>query len=298
MSTRPEERHDLASAPVVVGTDGSEGAEHAVRWAARTAAQRGRRLLIANGLDIAVSQAVVAAAGIVAPISEITGPKAKEAVDRARRLALDTAPGLEVGIEISDLGPAKLLVELSESANLVVVGGTGRSGMLAHFGSTVLAVTSRAHGEVVVIRGEPRTTGPVVVGIDGGPVSAAAVAAAFAHAAERGTDLVAVHSWTEWHYGEVLDQARAAALHATMQAEEDAVLSQQLAGWSERYPEVRLTRDVSVSAPTDRLLHWSESAQLVVVGSRGRGGFRGLLLGSTSSFLIQHAECPVLVARP
>ncbi|GAB2672382.1 universal stress protein [Nocardia goodfellowii] len=302
MSTRPDDPHRLASAPIVVGTDGSEGAERAVRWAAEIAARRGRRLLIAHGLDIAASQALIAASGIVAPVGQITGARAERVLDSARRLALLAAPGIEIETETSDLSPGKLLVELSESANLVVLGGTGRAGTLAHLGSTVLAVTSRGHGDIVVIRAapgqEPRTSGPVVVGVDGGPVSSAAVATAFAAAAERGTDLVAVHCWSEWHYGEILDEARAAALQKTLEAEEDAVLAERLAGWSEKYPDVQLTRDVSVSGPTDRLLHWSTSAQLVVVGSRGRGGFRGLLLGSTSSFLVQRAECPVLVAHP
>ncbi|MFD6106481.1 universal stress protein [Nocardia salmonicida] len=302
MSTPHDDPHRLASAPIVVGTDGSEGAERAVRWAAETAARRRRQLLIAHGLDISATQALIAGSGIVFPVGEVTGQRATQVIARARELALLAAPDLDIVTEISDLSPARLLIELSKSANLVVLGGTGRAGTLSHLGSAVLAVTSRGHGDVVVIRSEPgqqpRASGPVVVGIDGGPVSAAAVATAFAEAAERDTDLVAVHCWTEWHYGEILDEARAATLQDNLKTSEDAVLAERLAGWSGKYPDVELTRDVSVLAPTERLLHWSKSAQLVVVGSRGRGGFRGQLLGSTSGFLVQHAQCPVLVAHP
>nr|WP_246350895.1 universal stress protein [Nocardia barduliensis] len=75
------------------------------------------------------------------------------------------------------------------------------------------------------------------------------------------------------------------------------MLAEHLAGWQEKYPEVQVTHKVSVARPRTLLTAWSKSAQLLVVGSRGRGGFRDLLLGSTSNFLVQHAHCPVVVAH-
>ncbi|RDI51144.1 universal stress protein family protein [Nocardia mexicana] len=79
---------------------------------------------------------------------------------------------------------------------------------------------------------------------------------------------------------------------------ERAILAERMAGWSEKYPDVRVTRRKYLSDPVTVLQHWSGSAQLVVVGSRGRGGFLGMLLGSTSNSLVQHAKCPVMVVHP
>ncbi len=73
---------------------------------------------------------------------------------------------------------------------------------------------------------------------------------------------------------------------------------ERLAGWRDRYPDVEVQRELYIDGPRTHLLAWSQKAQLVVVGSRGRGGFRGLLLGSTSNELVQKAQCPVMVVRP
>jgi nucleotide-binding universal stress UspA family protein len=137
----------------------------------------------------------------------------------------------------------------------------------------------------------------VVVGVDGTPVGEAAIAFAFAAASMRGTGLVAVHTWTDL----VLEAAfagSAAQLDFSVLAEEAGeVLGERLAGWQEKYPDVPVTRHVSRERASRALLRHAEHAGLVVVGSRGRGGFRGLLLGSTSQHLLHHAPCPVAVVR-
>jgi len=76
------------------------------------------------------------------------------------------------------------------------------------------------------------------------------------------------------------------------------LLAERLAGWSEKYPDVEVRRRVVRDRPAAELVDLSRTARLVVVGSRGRGGVRGLLLGSVGHALIHHAHCPVLVARP
>jgi nucleotide-binding universal stress UspA family protein len=81
-------------------------------------------------------------------------------------------------------------------------------------------------------------------------------------------------------------------------ADEHRLLSERLAGWSEKYPDVPVQRLVTRHRPAATLIEQSAHAQLVVVGSRGRGGFAGLLLGSVSHALLHHAACPVAVVRP
>jgi nucleotide-binding universal stress UspA family protein len=81
------------------------------------------------------------------------------------------------------------------------------------------------------------------------------------------------------------------------QEQQQRLLAESLAGWPEKYPEVEVRRVMVTDRPRHELLTWSAKAQLVVVGSRGRGGFSGLLLGSTSQALIQHARCPVMILR-
>ncbi|WP_433685286.1 universal stress protein [Nocardia sp. CA-119907] len=295
--------HQLASAPVVVGVDGSDGSHLAVRWAAEVAAQRGRRLLIVHGLDLLATQSLLGGYHVI-PTSVVETVRARgvKIVTAAYGLAHDVAPEVEVATEVSDANPARLLIDLSKSAYLVALGATGSAGIFAHLGSTLLAVTSHGHGSVVVVRPtdaerQIRHDGPVVVGIDGSLVSESAIAAAFAEASDRETKLIALHSWSEWHFGEFAGQAGSHIDWHGLEIAEDAVLAERLAGWTEKYPDVHVTRKVYRTSPVDRLTEWSKSAQLIVVGSRGRGGFTGLLLGSTSSFLVQHALCPVMVTH-
>ncbi|MET9284752.1 universal stress protein [Nocardia beijingensis] len=306
MNTMPpgNDPHLLASAPVVVGVDGSEGGELAVRWAAQVAARRGRALHLAHGLDIAALRSMPGGSRAMTPsIVEAVRKQATQIVSDAHRVAREMAPDLEITTEISEASPSELLIHLSGSARLLALGATGTAGAFAHLGSTLLAVTGHGHGSIVVVRGADtesglRNDGPVVVGIDGSPVSEAAIAAAFAEASDRGAELVATHSWSDWHFGEFAGERLGADMMGpALETAEDAILAERLAGWQEKYPDVRVTRKVYLSGAVDRLQYWSNRAQLIVVGNRGRGGFTGLLLGSTSNFLVQHAYCPVLVAH-
>ncbi|MEV5837619.1 universal stress protein [Nocardia sp. NPDC052112] len=303
MNTQQSEKsHLLASAAVVVGVDGSDGSDLAVRWAAEVAAQRSRRLLIVHGLDLLATQSLLGGYHVVpTAVVETIRARGLETVTAARGLAHDVAPEVEIETEVSDASPARLLIHLSKSAYLVALGATGNAGTFAHLGSTLLAVTSHGHGSIVVVRStdteQIRQDGPVVVGIDASPVSESAIAAAFAEASDRKTDLIALHSWSEWHFGEFAGQADSHIDWPGLETAEDAILAERLAGWTEKYPDVPVIHKVYQSGPTDRLMESSKSAQLIVVGSRGRGGFTGLLLGSTSSFLVQHAHCPVMVTH-
>ncbi|WP_228802625.1 universal stress protein [Nocardia cyriacigeorgica] len=296
--------HSLASAAVVVGVDGSAASTRAVEWAARTASARGRRLVIAHGYDFQATSAMLTAYDVVVPpIAENVRRNGEQVLASADRVAADIDPDLDIVTELSESKPARLLIELSQEAHLTVLGAGTNVGTLAHLGSTLLAVASHGRGRVVVVReAHPqhgvRDSGPVVVGVDGSSVGEPAIEAAFSEASERGTGLVAIHAWSDLSLGVFAGASYLDLPTSDLETGERALLAERLAGWQEKYPNVDVGREVHLSDPRSHLMEWSKSAQLVVVGSRGRGGFRGLLLGSTSNYLVQHAHCPVMVVHP
>ena len=143
----------------------------------------------------------------------------------------------------------------------------------------------------------PAADAPVVVGVDGSALSMNAIAYAFDAAATRGVGLTAVHAW----WLDYVEGASASAIWTVdwqnMAQEENALVAESLAGWQEKYPDVEITRHSTHGHPVDAVVRQSEDACLVVVGSRGRGGFRGLLLGSVSQGVVHRAHCPVAIVR-
>ncbi|WP_433715879.1 universal stress protein [Nocardia sp. CA-084685] len=294
-----DDPHRLTSAEVVVGVDGSEASDLAVRWAAETASRRQRRLRIVHGLDLSsIGAAFSALPGV---LGKIRG-RGQDYVLMAQRLAHRVDSTLAVETEVSQANPAQLLIHRSEAAHLVAIGAAGTAGTLTHLGSTLLAVTNHGHGTIVVVRDtgteqQTRDAGPVVVGVDGSPVSEAAIAVAFAEADERESQLVAVHACGEL-YLDIFTPFPSIRSDRDIETAGQALLAGQLTTWHAKYPDIHVIRKVYLSGPRRPLLDWSKSAQLLVVGGRGRGGFRGLLLGSTSNALVQTAQCPVMVVHP
>src|SRR5262249_48225783 len=134
---------------------------------------------------------------------------------------------------------------------------------------------------------------PVLVGIDGSPASELATATAFDEASRRGVELKALHAWSDTQVLELpgFDWA-------VVKADAERSLAERLAGWEERYPDVTVHRLLSCDRPARQLIEESESAQLVVVGSHGRGGITRMLLGSVSNAVVHSVRMPVIVARP
>jgi nucleotide-binding universal stress UspA family protein len=204
---------------------------------------------------------------------------AAESIAEARA----TAPGTEVTATTACCHPVPLLMENAGAGSLIVVGSRGHGGLgNLLLGSTSLQLATHAAGPVVVVRG--RTDGgiaPVVVGTDGSAGADIAVGAAFEAAAERGSFLTAVHA----------DHGRADG------ADPRTATEATLRPWREKYPDVPVETVLTPGDAASVLTALSSTAQLVVVGTRGHGGFAGLLLGSVGQKLIQHAHCPVLIAR-
>ncbi|MGW4065164.1 universal stress protein [Amycolatopsis sp. NPDC004747] len=282
--------------PVVVAVDGSETAAAAALWAAGEAARRHASLLVftAYGYEDA------AFGGKMSPPSDWLRIKEAEADEllRTTRATLEAAvPGLAVSTEASDRGPVPGLLAVSARARMLVTGEPVGAIAGLFSGSPDVDLAAKAHCPVVVVRGNESVDGPVVVGVDGSPLSEAAIAWAFEEASLRNAPLVALYTWHDGDTAGLFSDGNVAFQGEAVQDSGRRLLAQRLAGWQEKYPDVRVERRVEHDKPRSRLLSESHGAQLVVVGSRGRGGFTGLVLGSTSQALLHHASCPVMVVR-
>ncbi|OBF98348.1 universal stress protein [Mycobacterium sp. 852002-51152_SCH6134967] len=280
---------------VVVGVDGSPASRAATDWAARDAALRGVRLTVVHVLPSTTSGAWadLPMSGQFAAERERRGKAVIEDALGLVRDAIGATPGIEVDHRILAGATVSSLVDLSEGAELTVVGCRGLGGVKGLLlGSVSSGLVHHAHCPVAVIHDEDPlmdhpAAAPVAVGIDGSPASEFATEIAFDEADRRGVGLLAVHTWTgTGDFGVREGGARA-----------DEELAQRLSGWNERYPDVVVKRIVGPGNPARRLLEESERAQLLVVGSRGFGGFAGMLLGSVSSAVAQAARMPVIIAR-
>ncbi len=204
----------------------------------------------------------------------------------------------EIDSELVCAAPVPALIDLSKEAYMVVVGCRGQSAPeRILLGSVSTGLVHHAHCPVAVIHEEsPIPLGssqlPVLVGIDGSRASELAAGIAFDEASFRGVDLLAVHAWTDSDTSGVLSRAWSA-----LQSRAAEILAERLAGWQERYPDVTVHRRLVFDRPARHLLEESESAQLVVVGSHGRGGFPGMSLGSVGATVAHAARIPAIVAR-
>jgi nucleotide-binding universal stress UspA family protein len=218
----------------------------------------------------------------------------------ARDAAAEATPALVVETELAAMPTATGLLRESEDASVLVLGNRSRNALTGLLvGSTSQALASQAHCPVVLVRGGEQAshTGPVVVGVDGTEASDAAVAFAFAEAAAQEAPLVAVHAYAESVFETALASDNVPQDWTLQREIADETLTERLAGWQEKYPQVRVERDIVRGRPTRALRRRARTASLVVVGRRGRGGFRDLVLGSTSQHLLHHATSPVAVVR-
>lgn len=283
---------------ILVAYDGSADASTALSWALDEADRTGQPVRLAyvfEWLTVAGWIGPGVAPGIWP--DENARREVEELVRKATADAAASHPELTVHGEVFDGPPALVLQERSAQAGLLILGSRGHggfTGLLA--GSTSVAVTAHAHCPVVVVRGveEGGATRPghVVVGVDGSDCSLLALGFAVERAAQRGVPLhvvrVCAPPGSQWRPGLDPDQVVAA---------ERAALDEPLQQWRQTFPDVEVTVEVVPGSPGAVLVDASRNAQLVVVGTRGHGGLRGMLLGSVSQQLIQHAHCPVAVVR-
>lgn len=269
--------------PVVAGIDGSDVSVRAARFAAETARRRGVALrLVHASLDV----------------SDLLGSRADLTLESvAGRLRASCAP-VRIDWTVEQGDPVDVLRSASTGASLVVVGGQGAGGRSApRVGSTAGALAASAGAPVIVLPDNTtsivvRGRRSVVVGVDGHPSADAVLAFAFAEAAARRTDLVAVHTWQGVSParfesdGPVIDWA-------AVRADEEKLLSESLHGWQQAWPDV-VVREVIARGRADRsLLAAGLTAELLVIGHRRRGPFA--TRRSTTRAVLRRATGPVAV---
>ncbi len=298
---------DIGDPGIVVGIDGSPDSNVAMRWAVREATMRNVALTLVH--------AAVPVSGGPQELEWSGHPPSAEFLqqldENSRQVLADAVKIVEdmtgdhrprINNELTYGAPVPALVELSTKADMVVVGSRGHGALQrVLLGSISTGLVHHAHCPVAVIRdeGSALVEGCVLVGVDGSPVSELATAIAFDEASWRGAELVALHAWTD---AEVPNTSRewtgtTRTSWTRLQSAAEETLAERLAGWRERYPDVIVHREVVVNHAAQHLVERSESAQLVVVGSHGRGGFAGMLLGSVSTAVVHAVRTPVIVAR-
>ncbi|HEU4948644.1 MAG TPA: universal stress protein [Kribbella sp.] len=272
--------------PLLVGVDSSPESQIALRWAVAAAQLRGRDVRVLRAYDLAPDDPT--------PVGDLRA-ELDAAVAFARdRLGRGRASGVLVPGR-----PADVLLSDAVDAEMVVVGSRHRTTTAAALlGSVTTTLPPAAPCPVVVVRSgaEPSPDGRVVVGIDGSPTSEDAIAFAFEEAAGRNVPLGVVHCWQQ--FGEVEPQCWSDDAARGAQDEHNAWMQASIEPYRDKYPKVQVDAQLIEDRPTHALVRLSRQADLLVVGSRGRGGFTGLLLGSVSQKVLRQARCTVAVVRP
>ena len=279
---------------VLVGADGSGPSMRAVEWAAEEAAARGSTLTV---WCVAVAGTAAnpmlwdGAEGVLVPAADV--------VRRGQERAAAAAPGLAVTGGVGRGDPAQQLLARAHGSDLLVVGERGLGAFLGLLvGSVSERVAAQAACPVVVVRGEPAPDLPVLVGVDGSAANQAALGFAFAAAARRGVELVALAAGEPHLITPAIGSP--APVAADAEGARDAVrarLDDALRPWTERHPDVAVRRVPVVGGATRALVEASSHAGLAVVGSRGHGALAGTLFGSVSRHLLRQAHGPVAVVR-
>jgi nucleotide-binding universal stress UspA family protein len=271
---------------ILAGYDGSYGSEHALNWAAREARSRGTVLTVCHAW----------APGFAALPGEDAVDLARQSGERVIADGLRQAKSLmrpgEVRSLLTSGHATAVLCQHGHDADMVVVGSRGRGGFAGMLlGSVSWQVAAHAHCPVVVVRGHWRPAGdyvpgPVVVGTDGSAASDAALGFGFEEAALRGAPVLAVCALAD----------APGSLGGDLKLQED--VEQAITRHEKKHPDVAILRQVAQGGARTALLAAAHDAQLLVVGSRGRGGIKGMLLGSVSQAVLHHAPCPVAVVHP
>jgi len=271
---------------IVVGYDGSAAGTDALSWAAREASVRGLPLTVLLASDLGPPGEPT-----VHDLAALARQRGNYALARGLRYAESAADPSCVRVELTREPPAQALCERSETAEMVVLGSHGSGGLPGLLlGSVPWKVATHGHGRVIVVRGKWRpvnnSPAPVVAGVDGSPSSVEAVAFAYEEAALRNVPLIAVCALAD--SPGILGEAH------HIQEEFGHVMARM----ENQHPDIEAVRQVVAGPPRSALLSVADGAQLIVIGSLGRTGIEGMLLGSVAQAMLHHSPCPVGVVHP
>lgn len=279
---------------ILVGVDGSPGSLRAVEWAARAARHRNARLTICT-----VYPEPGSALGYPSLLAtNERRQRGEDIVGHAAATAHRMAPELSVDRVVAAGHASQEIISLAADHELVVVGSHGDRWLHRLFAGSVAAqVAAHAPCPVAVIHGSTRSEGPIVVGVDGSAEAQIAMGTAFSAAETEHTKVRAICAYQI----PSLAVDYAAPINSEMvdyyRDEAQKALSDAVEPWTSKYPHIEVTTE-SPSGPAGPILaEASKEASLLIVGSRGLGGFKGLLLGSVSRHVVNAASCPVLIVR-
>ena len=292
---------------VVAGFDGTEQSRRAVWWAAQEARTRGQPLLLVHAFSMPLEELTRVHLPTEEFVYEPVRQAAEQRVTGMAERCREHVPGLEVRTSTRLGHPASVLVDAAADASALVLGSPELSRLRrVLLGSTAAEVVRTAHAPVVVVRGETGGTDGdlraspfdrVVVGVDGSGSSSRAIGFAYDVASRHQAELTTVLAYGE-HPPDALPPARGWTVDEDDAEASRRTLSAAVAGWSEHYPDVVTRQEVATSQqPAEALMDAADGADLLVVGTRGRGVVRATLLGSVSHAVVHYAPVPVAVVR-
>lgn len=298
---------DRSGGSVVVGYDGSATSIEALTWGLEAARLRGAPVVVVYACP-PTPEVVAQFGGSIAADFAALEEAATQVLAEAREQARRVAPDVIVDTRVVYAPAAAALLTDTDDAAMVVIGSRGLGGFGELLvGSTAVQLASHASCPVVVIRppaagGQPSpgsASGRVVVGIDGSTASDDAIQLAFAEARLRGVGVTAVHAWEKPPYDlpPSHDPPPTYLVADELARTESGLLDGLLGTWPSKYPDVDLRTEAVNGDPVEALVTRSPGATMLVVGSRGHGGFSSLLLGSVSHGVLHHAHCPVVIVR-
>lgn len=310
MSTPQEQSQVPVPSPtgIVVGIDGSDQSNCALIWAAREALARNVPLHMVTAYTIPIFAASGLDGGYATVDDDVIrqGAEAvlKEAAAKVAHLNID----LDARVENGDA--AGVLLEMSETAELLVFGSRGRGGFIGRLlGSVSSALPAHAKCPTVTVplscaarlgEGPPEEPRPeiekvVTVGVDGSDQARYAVLMAAEQAARNGSTLriiCAVQPYTgslAWMPAPVDRESLFTEIQEQLDAGEKWLRS--------HFPELPIEVKLIEASAVETLVEASKTSELVVMGTRGRGGFAGMMLGSTTDGVRHHAKGPIMVVR-
>ena len=279
---------------IIVGYDRSADARAAAAWALDEAARTGAsvQFFYAYQWPTWAPAASMVPGTAVYPDGE-TERAIKSSLHEAVALARHTHPEVRTEISIAHSNAALTLVDRSREAALIVLGSQGHSSMTGLLGSISIAVSAHAHCPVVVVKQRLGEPGRIVAGVDDSDAAEHIMAFAVEQAVARGVPLTVIRAFPPvaglWE--------DTSAVERTISEQERRPFDDLVEAWQAKYPALEVTAEAVIDHAAAALTRASRDAQLLVVGSRGRGALRGMLLGSVSQNVLHRSECTVTVVH-